>query len=137
MAVFFSVLNPGDTILGMSLDHGGHLSHGAPVNFSGFLYKAVTYGVNKEGYIDHDEVRRIAKKYNPRLINTLIGSKATFTFQTLPSSSYNITVFARSRIDHLIIQISTKRTFHKLVDRKFLTERENTILKRIDLSFVL
>lgn len=70
MAVFFSVLKPGDTVLGMSLNHGGHLTHGAKVNFSGILYNAVTYGVNREGYIDYDEVREIAKKTRPRMIIT-------------------------------------------------------------------
>ncbi len=70
MAVYFSVLQPGDTVLGMSLSHGGHLSHGAPVNFSGFFYNAVTYGVTKEGYIDYDQVRDLAKKHKPKLILT-------------------------------------------------------------------
>ncbi len=70
MAVYFSVLKPGDTVLGMSLSHGGHLSHGAAVNFSGTLYKAVTYGVNEEGYIDYDQVRDLAKKHRPKLILT-------------------------------------------------------------------
>ncbi len=70
MAVYFSVLKPGDTVLGMSLNHGGHLSHGASVNFSGFLYNPVTYGVNKDGYIDMDEVRDLARKHRPGLIIT-------------------------------------------------------------------
>jgi len=70
MAVYFSVLKPGDTVLGMSLDHGGHLSHGAKVNFSGFLYNSITYGVNKDGYIDYEQVRKLAKKYRPKLILT-------------------------------------------------------------------
>jgi glycine hydroxymethyltransferase len=70
MAVYFSVLQPGDTVLGMSLSHGGHLSHGASVNFSGVLYNAVTYGVTKEGYIDYDQVRDLAKKHRPKLILT-------------------------------------------------------------------
>lgn len=68
MAVYLSVLRPGDTILGMSLNHGGHLSHGTSVNFSGMLYKGITYGVNKEGFIDYDEVRRLAKEHKPRMI---------------------------------------------------------------------
>jgi len=69
MAVYFSVLKPGDTILAMSLNHGGHLSHGAPVNFSGVFYKVATYGVHKEtGYIDYDEVRRIAIENRPVMI---------------------------------------------------------------------
>lgn len=70
MAVYFAVLKPGDTVLGMSLSHGGHLSHGAPVNFSGIYYNAVTYGVNKDGFIDYDQVRDLAKKHRPKLILT-------------------------------------------------------------------
>ncbi len=70
MAVYFSVLRPGDTVLGMSLSHGGHLSHGATVNFSGFLYNPVSYGVNKEGYIDMDQVRDLARRHRPALIVT-------------------------------------------------------------------
>ena len=68
MAVYFSVLNPGDTILGMNLAHGGHLTHGSPVNFSGKLYNIVPYGVNENGYIDYEEVERIALECKPKLI---------------------------------------------------------------------
>jgi glycine hydroxymethyltransferase len=75
MAVFFAVLKPGDTILSMSLSHGGHLSHGASVNFSGTFYKRVAYGVNKNtGYIDHEEVRRLALAHKPKMI--LVGASA-------------------------------------------------------------
>ena len=68
MAVFFAMLKPGDTFMGMSLDTGGHLTHGSPVNFSGSYFKAVPYGVNDEGFIDYDEVLRIAKECHPKLI---------------------------------------------------------------------
>lgn len=69
MAVYFSVLNPGDTILSMCLTHGGHLTHGHEVNFSGRLFKFVFYGVSREtGYIDYDEVARIAAEHKPRMI---------------------------------------------------------------------
>lgn len=68
MAVFFALLKPGDTVLGMNLAHGGHLSHGSPVNFSGSYFKIVPYGVNNDGYIDYDEVLRIAKEARPKLI---------------------------------------------------------------------
>ncbi len=75
MAVFFSVLKPGDTILSMSLSHGGHLSHGASVNFSGIFYKTVFYGVNKEtGMIDYEEVRRLAIENKPKIL--LVGASA-------------------------------------------------------------
>ncbi len=68
MAVEFAVCKPGDTIMGMSLDHGGHLTHGSPVNFSGSYFKIVPYGVNADGFIDYDEVERIAKECSPRMI---------------------------------------------------------------------
>jgi glycine hydroxymethyltransferase len=74
MAVFFSALKPGDTILGMSLSHGGHLTHGATVSFSGMFYKSISYGVNKEGLIDYDEVRKLAKEHKPKLI--VVGASA-------------------------------------------------------------
>ena len=68
MAVFFAIMEPGDTFMGMNLDHGGHLSHGSPVNFSGKYFNCVPYGVNDEGFMDYDEVRRIALECKPKLI---------------------------------------------------------------------
>ena len=68
MAVQFAVCKPGDTIMGMSLDHGGHLTHGSPVNFSGTYFHIVPYGVNDDGFIDYDEVLRIAKECHPKMI---------------------------------------------------------------------
>ena len=68
MAVQFALCKPGDTILGMSLDHGGHLTHGSPVNFSGTYFNIVPYGVNDEGFIDYDNVESIAMECKPRLI---------------------------------------------------------------------
>ncbi len=68
MAVQFAVCQPGDTIMGMNLDHGGHLTHGSPVNMSGKYFKIVPYGVNDEGFIDYDELRRIALEAKPKLI---------------------------------------------------------------------
>jgi glycine hydroxymethyltransferase len=69
MAVYFSMLKPGDTILAMSLSQGGHLSHGAPVNFSGIFYKVVTYGLDRNtGYIDYEVVRHLAIQNKPKII---------------------------------------------------------------------
>ncbi|MBR6173390.1 MAG: serine hydroxymethyltransferase [Eubacterium sp.] len=68
MSVFFAVMQPGDTFMGMNLDHGGHLTHGSPVNMSGKYFNCVPYGVNAEGRIDYDEVLRIAKECKPKLI---------------------------------------------------------------------
>ncbi len=68
MAVEYAVCKPGDTIMGMNLDHGGHLTHGSPANFSGVYFNIVPYGVNDEGFIDYDEVERIAKECKPAMI---------------------------------------------------------------------
>ena len=68
MAVFIAMLKPGDTVMGMNLDQGGHLTHGSPVNFSGLYFNIVSYGVNDEGYIDYDQVERIAMENHPKLI---------------------------------------------------------------------
>ncbi len=68
MAVFYALLKPGDTYMGMSLSDGGHLSHGSPANISGNYYHQVSYGVNDEGFIDYDEVERIAKECRPKMI---------------------------------------------------------------------
>ena len=68
MAVFFAILNPGDTFMGMNLDHGGHLTHGSPVNMSGKYFHCVPYGVNDDGFIDYDKVLEIAKECKPKLI---------------------------------------------------------------------
>ena len=68
MAVFFAILQPGDTFMGMNLAHGGHLTHGSPVNMSGKYFNVVPYGVNDEGFIEYDEVLRIAKECKPKMI---------------------------------------------------------------------
>ena len=74
MAVFFAMLEPGDTYMGMNLDHGGHLSHGSPVNISGKYFNCVHYGVNEDGFIDYDEMERIAMECKPKMI--LSGASA-------------------------------------------------------------
>jgi len=67
-AVYFALLNPGDTVLGMSLAHGGHLTHGAKVNFSGKLFNAVQYGVNDDGFIEYDAVEKLALEHKPKMV---------------------------------------------------------------------
>ena len=75
MAVYMSVLKPGDTVLGMNLSHGGHLTHGSPVNFSGQLYNIVFYGVRKDNHrIDYDQARDLAKQHRPKMI--VVGASA-------------------------------------------------------------
>ena len=68
MAVFFALLQPGDTVMGMSLAHGGHLTHGSPVNMSGAYFNIVPYGTDDNGFIDYDEVRKLAKEHKPKMI---------------------------------------------------------------------
>ena len=85
MAVFFAVLQPGDTYMGMNLDMGGHLSHGSPVNISGKYFHCVPYGVNDDGFIDYDEVLRIAKECQPKMI---IADEPTGNID--PEMSYEI-----------------------------------------------
>ena len=75
-AVYLALLKPGDTILGMSLDAGGHLTHGAKVNFSGKIFNAVQYGINEDGLIDYDEVERLANEHKPKM---LIGGFSAYS----------------------------------------------------------
>ena len=103
MAVYFSVLKPGDTILGMDLKHGGHLSHGAPFNFTGALYKPATYGVKKEtGYIDMDEVRSIAVKSRPRLIVVVASAYSrTLDFRAFSEIAKEVGAYLMADIAHI------------------------------------
>src|SRR5881398_3892795 len=75
MAVYLTILKPGDTVLGMNLSHGGHLTHGHPLNFSGKYYRIVPYGVRKDSLvIDYDELARLAREHKPKLI--IVGASA-------------------------------------------------------------
>ncbi|HNF86390.1 MAG TPA: serine hydroxymethyltransferase, partial [bacterium] len=77
--VYFTLIKPGDTVMGMDLAHGGHLTHGSPVNFSGKMYKVVSYGVKKEtGRIDYDQMVRVAREHKPKLI--IAGASAYTRF---------------------------------------------------------
>jgi glycine hydroxymethyltransferase len=103
MAVYFSFLKPGDTILGMNLAHGGHLSHGASVNFTGMLYKVVSYGVNKDtGYIEMDEVRRLALQHKPKMI--VVGASAysrIIDFKAFSEISKEVGAYLLADIAHI------------------------------------
>lgn len=69
MAVFMAVLNPGDKFLGLNLSHGGHLSHGSPVNFSGLMFQPLEYGVKEDtGYVDYDMMEEVALRERPKLL---------------------------------------------------------------------
>ena len=109
MAAYFSVLKPGDKILGLSLNHGGHLSHGAQVNFSGVIYKTYFYGVEKKtGLIDYDKVRKAAKRHKPRML--LAGASAysrIIDFKTLSDIAKEVNAFFLADIAHIAGLIAT------------------------------
>ncbi|MCX5852002.1 MAG: serine hydroxymethyltransferase [Deltaproteobacteria bacterium] len=112
MAVYFACLEPGDTILGMNLSHGGHLSHGSPANFSGKLYKVVAYGVDKETEtIDFNEVEDQAKKHRPKLI--VVGASAyprTLDFAKFREIADRVNAVIMADIAHIAGLVATE--FH-------------------------
>lgn len=103
MAVFLSMLKPGDTVMGMSLSHGGHLTHGSSVSFSGQIYKSVSYGVSKDtGLIDFDEVRELALKHKPKLI--ICGASAysrTIDFAAFAEVASSVGAYLMADIAHI------------------------------------
>ena len=103
MAAYFSVLQPGDRILGMNLAHGGHLTHGSPVNFSGRLYEIHPYGVDRESErIDYDELERIAKEVRPRLV---VGGASAYPriwdFEALAAIARDVDAYFLADIAHI------------------------------------
>ncbi len=109
MAVYFSVLKPKDKILGLSLSHGGHLSHGFQINFSGMIYKTYFYGVDKKtGLIDYDEVRKLAKKHKPKML--LAGASAysrIIDFKILSEIAKEVNAYFLADIAHIAGLIAT------------------------------
>lgn len=102
MGVYMSVLEPGDKVLGMDLSHGGHLTHGSPVNFSGKLYKFISYGVNEQGVIDYKELRRIALEEKPKMI--VSGASAysrTIDFKTIREICNEISAYMMVDMSHI------------------------------------
>ena len=102
MAVMFAMLEPGDKIMGMNLDHGGHLTHGSPVNFSGKYFDCVHYGVDGNGFIDYDDVLRIAKEQKPKLI--VAGASAyarTIDFKRFREIADEVGAYLMADIAHI------------------------------------
>jgi glycine hydroxymethyltransferase len=109
MAVYFSVLKPGDTILGMKLSHGGHLTHGASVNFTGILYNPVSYGIKQEtGLIDMDEVSALAHEHRPKII--VVGASAysrVIDFAAFYEIAKSVGAFLMADIAHIAGLVAT------------------------------
>ena len=102
MAVFFAALKPGDTVMGMNLAHGGHLSHGSKANLSGAYFNIVPYGVNDEGFIDYEEVRRIALECRPKMI--VCGASAygrTIDFKKIREIADEVGAYLMADIAHI------------------------------------
>jgi len=103
MAVYMAMLNPGDTILGMSLSHGGHLTHGASVNFSGKIFKSVSYGVRQDtGHIDYEEARKLALEMNPKMI--VVGASAysrIIDFQAFAEIAREVDAYLMADVAHI------------------------------------
>lgn len=102
IAVYFAMLKPGDTILGMNLDQGGHLTHGSPVNISGKYFNVIPYGVNSDGFIDYDELEKIAKENNPKMI--VAGASAyarTIDFERISNIAKSVGAYLMVDIAHI------------------------------------
>lgn len=109
-AVYFALLKPGDTVLGMNLDHGGHLTHGSKVNMSGEAFNIVPYGVNDEGFIDYDELRKIAHKNKPKLI--IAGASAyarTIDFKKFREVADEVGAYLMVDMAHIAGLVATKQ----------------------------
>jgi len=102
MAAFFAMLYPGDVIMGMDLNHGGHLTHGSPVNISGKYFKVVSYGVNEDGFIDYEELRRIALETRPKLIVSGASAYArTIDFKKFKEVADEVGAYLMADIAHI------------------------------------
>ncbi len=101
-AAYAAMINPGDVVLGMNLAEGGHLTHGSPVNFSGKLYKFFSYGLNKEGYIDYDQVEELAHKHKPKLIVSGFSAYSRIVdWKKLREIADNINAYLMADIAHV------------------------------------
>jgi glycine hydroxymethyltransferase len=131
MAVYLSVLKPGDSMLGLSLSHGGHLSHGFSVNFSGIIYETHSYGVEKEtGLIDYDAVRKIAKKNKPKIL--LAGASAysrIIDFKAMSEIAKEVGAYFMADIAHIAGLIATGNHPSPVPHADFVTSTTHKTLK--------
>ncbi|MGH7711408.1 MAG: serine hydroxymethyltransferase [Gemmatimonadaceae bacterium] len=129
-AVCFAVLKPGDTLLGQDLSQGGHLTHGSPVNFSGVLYRAVHYGVNDSGFIDHDQLRDIAHRERPKLI--IAGASAyprTIDFVTFAEIARQVGAYLMVDMAHIAGLIATGQHPSPVPHADFVTTTTHKTLR--------
>lgn len=131
MAVYFSVLKPGDKILGLNLNHGGHLSHGMKINFSGLLYKTYFYGVNKKtGLINYENIRKLAKKYKPKML--LAGASAysrIIDFKIMSEIAKEVKAYFLADIAHIAGLVVTGNHPSPIPYADFVTSTTHKTLK--------
>lgn len=131
MGVYFAVLKPGDTILGMNLAHGGHLTHGSPVNFSGRLYNVVSYGVKEDTeYIDYDEVEKLALENKPKLI--VVGASAyprTIDFPRFREIADKVGAYVMADIAHIAGLVATGLHPNPIPYAEFVTTTTHKTLR--------
>lgn len=130
MAVYLAMLKPGDRVMGLSLNHGGHLSHGLKINFSGMLYKTSSYGVDRNGLIDYDEVRKLAKKQKPKLL--ISGASAysrIIDFKTLSEIAKEVGAYLLADIAHIAGLIASGNHPSPVPHADFVTSTTHKTLK--------
>ncbi len=130
MAVYLAMLKPGDRVMGLSLSHGGHLSHGLKINFSGMLYKTSSYGVDRNGLIDYDEVRKLAKKHKPKLL--ISGASAysrIIDFKTLSEIAKEVGAYLLADIAHIAGLIASGNHPSPVPHADFVTSTTHKTLK--------
>ena len=131
MAAYFSVLKPGDTILGMTLSHGGHLTHGAPVSFSGSIYNSVSYGVSRDTEVlDYDEVERLALQHKPKMI--VVGASAysrTFDFPRFRKIADKVGAYLMADIAHIAGLIAGGEHPSPVAEADFVTTTTHKTLR--------
>lgn len=130
MAVFFAMLNPGDVVMGMNLSHGGHLTHGSPVNMSGKYFKIVPYGVNESGYIDYDELERIANETKPKLIIT--GASAysrAIDFERFSAIAKQVGAYLMTDMAHIAGLVATGHHQNPVPFSDFVTSTTHKTLR--------
>jgi glycine hydroxymethyltransferase len=131
MGVYFSVLQPGDTIMGMSLSHGGHLTHGASVNFSGILYNVIPYGVDEDtGYLDYEKLRELAHEHKPKLI--VCGASAyprIIDFERISKIAKEVGAYAMADIAHIAGLVAAGRHPSPFPHMDFVTTTTHKTLR--------
>ena len=138
MAVFFAMLKPGDTILGMSLAHGGHLTHGSPVNFSGKWFNVVGYGLGEDERIDYDEVERLARENSPKMI--VAGASAyprTIDFERFAAIAREVGALLMVDMAHIAGLVATGAHPSPVSHADFVTSTSHKTLRGPRSGFIL